>query len=126
MAYARGYYIRIDYYNGINYAFMLDVRAACSAGDDALVDRLLARRVRKDVLKICDRAAAAAAEPGLKRDGRTGAGELFWIGATKVEALFGLGRRDEAETLKAEIVEKERQRLIRGRPRWQRRELDGS
>ena len=39
--------------------------------------------------------------------------ELFWIGATKVEALFGLGRRDEAETLKTEIVEKERQRLIK-------------
>ena len=63
-AYARGYYIRNDYYNGINYAFMLDVRASCSDGDEALVDRLLARRVRKDVLKICDRllqAAAAAA-----------------------------------------------------------------
>ena len=46
-AYARGYYIKNDYYNGINYAFMLDVRASCSAGDEALVDRLLARRVRK-------------------------------------------------------------------------------
>ena len=71
-AYARGYYIRTDYYNGINYAFVLDVRAARSEGDEALVDRLLARRIRKDVLKICDRllqAAAAAAEPGLKPDG---------------------------------------------------------
>ena len=67
-AYARGYYIKNDYYNGINYAFMLDVRASCSAGDEALVDRLLARRVRADVLKISDRmlqaAAAAAAPPG--------------------------------------------------------------
>ena len=60
-AYARGYYIKNDYYNGINYAFMLDVRASCSAGDEALVDRLLARRVRKDVLKICDRLLQAAA-----------------------------------------------------------------
>ena len=71
-AYARGYYIKNDYYNGINYAFMLDVRASCSAGDEALVDRLLARRVRKDVLKISDRllqAAAAAAPPGVKPDG---------------------------------------------------------
>ncbi len=41
-----------------------------------------------------------------------GGDELFWIGATKVEALFALGRRDEAESLKTEIVEKERQRLI--------------
>jgi hypothetical protein len=41
------------------------------------------------------------------------ANDLFWIGATKVEALFGLGRRDEAESLKTEIVEKERQRLTK-------------
>jgi hypothetical protein len=116
-AYARGYYIRTDYYNGINYAFVLDVRAASTEADEALVDRLLARRVRNDVLKICDRllqAAAAAAQPGVKPDGPTvSPEELFWIGATKVEALFGLGRRDEAETLKAEVVEKERQRLIK-------------
>jgi len=112
-AYARGYYIRTDYYNGINYAFVLDVRSSRSEGDEALVDRLLARRIRKDVLKICDRllqAASGAAEPRLKRDGTN---ELFWIGATKVEALFGLGRRDEAESLKTEVVEKERQRLIK-------------
>lgn len=116
-AYARGYYIRTDYYNGINYAFVLDVRASRSEGDEALVDRLLARRVRKDVLKISDRllqAAAAAAQPGAKPDGLTvSPDELFWIGATKVEALFGLGRRDEAETLQTEIVEKERQRLTK-------------
>jgi hypothetical protein len=115
-AYARGYYIKTDYYNGINYAFVLDVRSSCSDGDDALVDRLLARRIRKDVLKICDRllqATSVTAEPGLKHFGPgPGGDEPFWIGATKVEALFGLGRRDEAETLKAEVVEKERQRLI--------------
>ena len=39
-AYGRGYYIKTDYYNGINYAFVLDVRASCSEGDEALVDRL--------------------------------------------------------------------------------------
>ena len=117
-AYARGYYIKNDYYSGINYAFMLDVRASCSAGDEALVDRLLARRVRKDVLKISDHlleaaAAADADPPGVKPDGpAVSPNDLFWIGATKVEAVFGLGRRDEAKTLKAEIVEKERQRLI--------------
>lgn len=115
-AYARGYYIRTDHYNGINYAFVLDVRASRSEGDEALVDRLLARRVRKDVLKICDRllqAASSAAEPGVKQDGPgTSADEMFWIESTKVEALFGLGRRDEAGRLKTEIVEKGRRRLI--------------
>ena len=116
-AYARGYYIKNDHYNGINYAFMLDVRASCSAGDEALVDRVLARRVRADVLKICDRMLQASdrlLRPHQEEaDDRRNPDEPFWIGATKVEALFGLGRRDEAETLKEEIVEKERQRLIR-------------
>ena len=104
-AYARGYYIKNDYYNGINYAFMLDVRASCSAGDEALADRVLARRVRADVLTICDRLLQAA--PSADSD------EPFWIAATKVEALLGLGRRDEADLLKKEIVEKERLRLIK-------------
>ncbi len=109
-AYARGYYIKTDYYNGINYAFVLDVRASCSEGDEALADRVLARRVRADVLKISDRLLQAAPRcPTRSAD----SDEPFWIAATKVEALLGLGRRDEADLLKTEIVEKERLRLIK-------------
>ena len=49
----------------------------------------------------------------MKQDGPgTSADEMFWIESTKVEALFGLGRRDEAGRLKTEIVEKGRRRLI--------------
>ena len=106
-AYGRGYYIKNDYYNGINYAFVLDLRASQSAGDDALVDHLLARRIRRDVLSICDRLLQAA--PAAQQ--QTDSDEPFWIGATKVEALFGLGRKVEAETLKDDIVDKERKRL---------------
>jgi len=40
-----------------------------------------------------------------------GSDEPFWIGATKVEALFGLGRQDEAIKLKSEVVARERERL---------------
>jgi hypothetical protein len=112
-AYARGYYIKNDYYNGINYAFMLNVRAASTAGDEALADRVLARRTRQDVLAICDRLLQAAADQQAPEHPDPGAGsdEPFWIGATKVEALFGLGRTDEAAQLQAEIVAKERERL---------------
>jgi hypothetical protein len=106
-AYGRGYYIKNDYYNGINYAFVLDLRASQSAGDDSLVDHLLASRIRRDVLSICDRLLQAAPEAQQQTD----SDEPFWIGATKVEALFGLGRKGEAEALKAEIVDKERKRL---------------
>jgi hypothetical protein len=110
LAYGRGYNIKSDYYNGINYAFMLDVRASIESGDEALVDRVLARRVRQDILAICDRLlqAASSAVPGQPA---AGGDEPFWIGATKVEALFGLGRKDEASRLQADIVARERERV---------------
>ena len=101
-AYERGFLLKNDYYNGINYAFMLDVRASLSTGDDAVADRVLARRVRMRVLDICEE----------KIKGGTLLGdEPFWVGATKVEALFGLGRKQEAETLKQSVVANERERL---------------
>ncbi len=101
-AYERGFYLKNDYYNGINYAFMLDVRASLTEGEESVADRVLARRVRRHVLEICDGALVA---------GRFPADEKFWIGATKVEALIGLGRKEEAEALKEKVVSEERERL---------------
>jgi MAP3K TRAFs-binding domain len=119
-AYARGYYIKSDYYNGINYAYMLDIRASSAAGDDAVADRVLARRVRQDVLAICDRLLQAAPpdapEKSTHPDPGAGSDQPFWIGATKVEALFGLGRRDEASLFQSEIIAKERERRRRADP----------
>jgi hypothetical protein len=110
-AYARGYYIKNDYYNGINYAFMLDVRASSTLGDEALADRVLARRTRRDVLAICDRLLESAQSP--VKQGSSGSEELFWIGATKVEALFGLGRKEKARLFQTEVAARERERLRR-------------
>jgi Tetratricopeptide Repeats-Sensor len=121
-AYGRGYTIKNDYYNGINYAFMLDLRASQSAGDDAIADHVLARRVRRDVLSICDRLLEAAPTSQQQSDND----EAFWIGATKVEALFGLGRKAEAEALKVDIVDKERKRLGGGnQAQWKEASLVG-
>ena len=94
-AYARGYFIKNDYYNGINFAFLLNVRASLSAGDEAIADRVLARRIRSEVLPLCD---AVLADQSAKPDDR------FWAGASKVEALLGLGRAADADALKATIV----------------------
>jgi hypothetical protein len=94
-AYGRGYFIKNDYYNGINFAFLLNERAANSQGDDAIADRVLAKRVRREVLLLCDAALAAS---GLKAD------DLFWVGATKVEALLGLGRKADSDELKQLIL----------------------
>jgi hypothetical protein len=119
-AYARGYFIKDDYYNGINFAFLLNVRASLSQGDDAIADRVLARRVRSEVLTLCDSALdTKRAQADLQRAAAANADDLFWIEATKVEALLGLGRADESAAL--------RTRLLAGPPapaKWMVESLD--
>ena len=92
-SYARGYFIKDDYYNGINFAFLLNVRASVSDGDDAIADRVVARRIRSEVLTLCDTALAGAINES----------DTFWANATKVEALLGLGRQPEADALRETI-----------------------
>ena len=92
-SYARGYFIKDDYYNAINFAFLLNVRAGVSTGDDATADRVVARRIRNEVLILCDAAL---------KDTRSAA-DAFWVNATKVEALVGLGRLAEATALRETI-----------------------
>jgi hypothetical protein len=93
-AYEKGYYLKNDYYNGINYAFLLSTRAAQSSGDEAIADRVQARRVRQRVLGTCQQLLAA----GVKGEDKKSQAETeYWVRATIVEALFGLGRRAEAE-----------------------------
>ena len=94
-AYGKGFDLKEDYYNGINYAFLLDTRAAASSGDDAIADRVLAQRVRKRVLAACQEQLKA----GIKGESeRSKAEQEYWVRATVVEALAGLGRIDESAT----------------------------
>jgi hypothetical protein len=55
---------------------------------------------------ICDRLLQAVPPPD--RD------EVYWIEATKVEALFGSGRRDEAEQLQSQIIARQEERARSG------------
>ena len=97
--YERGFFLRNDYYNGINLAYMLNVRAAALSAEpaEAIADFVQARRVRKEVLSICDRWLAAYPGPA---PGASPEAELefqqskYWVLATIAEAYFGLG--DEA------------------------------
>jgi tetratricopeptide (TPR) repeat protein len=91
-SYQRGFVLKHDYYNGINLAFLLDVRANSSTGEEAIVDRLLAARARREVLAICDEELREADE----HDAKHTPSELYWLRATRAEALFGLGRCEEA------------------------------
>src|SRR5262245_2966362 len=92
-SYERGFQLKNDHYNGINLAFLFNVRAKESSGDEAVADRVLAARTRSRVLEICDvELKAAAQEPTkFKPD------EIYWLRASRAEALLALGRRDEAD-----------------------------
>ena len=97
--YERGFYLKQDYYNGINLAFLFNVRAAehhkAGRAADAIADFVWAQRVRRQVQRQCDKALG---EPKRSENDR------YWIFATHWEAAVGLGDlaataawRDKAE-----------------------------
>jgi hypothetical protein len=49
-AHEKGFYLKNDYYNGINLAFLLDFRAAELGGEDAVADRVQAQLPKRQLL----------------------------------------------------------------------------
>jgi hypothetical protein len=112
-AYERGFYLRNDYYNGINLAYLLNVRASSSlrrAGQatssdevaerraEAVASFVRARAVRAEVLKICEGTLEAGKLPDTDR---------YWVLATMAEAYLGGGDGDRAaQTLQEAFAEK--------------------
>ena len=103
-AYERGFYLRNDYYNGINYAFLLNIRSAQSTDPaEAIADFVQAKRVRKEVLSICEKWMANNPLPqGADAVGK----ELeeywktrYWVQATMGEAFIGLEEEATAKEL---------------------------
>jgi hypothetical protein len=96
----RGFYLRNDHYNGINLAFLLNCRAAAATDPaEAVADFIQARRVRKEVLTICEQWLAAnplpdaqSASPEAVKQAQS---NRYWVLATIGEAYVGLG--DEAK-----------------------------
>ncbi|HEV7889077.1 MAG TPA: tetratricopeptide repeat-containing protein [Pyrinomonadaceae bacterium] len=87
--YERGFYLRNDYYNGINFAYLLNVRAAKRAKrSEAVADFVQAERVRREVLDIC--------EAEMKDGGPPGYEQKYWVLATWAEALLGSGDEEGA------------------------------
>jgi hypothetical protein len=100
-AYEKGFYLKNDYYNGINLAFLLNIRAPISSEREAIADTVIAERIRRRVAEICEKLLAF----GIKNDdGRPDPYETFWIRASLVEALVGFGERERANELKRQAV----------------------
>jgi hypothetical protein len=91
-AYGRGFYLKQDAYNGINYALLLERRAlgaaVSGARDEAIADQVGARRVRELVLRY--------AMPRLADLDELAAASRYWMLATLWEAALGLDRVAEA------------------------------
>jgi tetratricopeptide (TPR) repeat protein len=101
-AYEKGFYVKNDHYNGINLAYMLNVRAANTPDPRAAsADVVQAERIRRRVAGIT-RAMLAS---GIKDDdGKTDPQETFWVSASLAEALAGSGQKEEADKLREEIT----------------------
>jgi len=108
-SYGKGFYLKDDYYNGINFAFMLNVRASVSAArPDAIADFVWAERVRRRVIELCEERLAA----GVKNDeGKVDHEQVFWLRATMIEALVGTGQSARAESQKAEAPQERSREL---------------
>lgn len=113
--YGRGYYLRNDWYNGINLAYLLNVRVTTSldaTNEDQIADLVWANRRRREVLVLCardlhaidERTSRGAATPDtLQADQEVRDREQkFWCLATKAEAHFGLGELEAYQKTRSE------------------------
>jgi tetratricopeptide (TPR) repeat protein len=100
--YERGFYLRNDYYNGINLAYVLNLRAANAASpEEAIADFVQARRVSGEVVEICkawldetEPPPADATEDEMVKYNES----KYWVLATLAEAYVRLGDEPSAES----------------------------
>jgi hypothetical protein len=100
-AHEKGFYVRNDAYNGIKLAFALDLRASITQGRDALADIIQAERIRRRVLVDCDQLLAAGVKD---EEGKIDPVETFWLRASMLEALVGIGETQKANEMKPAVI----------------------
>ena len=114
-SYERGFYLRNDFYNGINFAFLLNIRAdhaaqlaktsadpsdAASHRAAAIADFVQAERVRQEVLSVCEQwlqSNPAPSEKAIDDAKQQYLTSKYWVVASQAEAFLGTGRKTEAE-----------------------------
>ena len=96
-AYERGFYVKQDYYNGINVAYMYSQRALLlSSRFDAIVSFGHANMIRRRVAGICEQLIAD--EAGFARRG-----DQEWVYMSLAEAYQGLGQTEDGARLAPKI-----------------------
>jgi len=110
-AYERGFFLRNDYYNGINLAFLLNVRASISPPVDAIADYVQANRIRRQVIRIClnaiegyDENVPPGTVGGFTNRETSHVETRYWLRATLAEAYLAVGEIVEAERWRAEAA----------------------
>ncbi len=101
----RGFIIKRDYYNGTNLAYLLNLRASKSSGDERITDNILADRARREVVDITARGLemlnvkkSAGGETTTLRD------ENYWLAATRAESLIALGDKSGEELMQKALA----------------------
>ncbi len=114
--YGRGYYLRDDWYNGINLAYLLTLRADTApevSDNERIADLVWANRIRREVLALSERDLQAIRSRSRSPEQSEKFGvdqrasyleQEFWCLATKAEAYVGLGNVEAFEAAKAEAV----------------------
>lgn len=117
--YERAFYLLHNRYNGINLAFLINNRVDSSlynTEQDKIADMILANRIRRTVLQICEKDWAALESQSLsnnieaipKNDELATEQKAleneqrFWILVNKAEAHFGLGEIAQYEAAKSQ------------------------
>ncbi len=103
-AYERGFYIRRDHYNGINYAYLLNLRASLTKDSaEAITDFILAKRARLEVIGICEKWMTenplVAGKDGVPDVIRVYWASRYWVQVSLAEAYLGSGNEAKAREL---------------------------
>jgi len=97
--YERGYYVKQDYYNGINVAYLYNVAAKANPDPkEAEAQKYLAAKIRQEVIAICQNTMQG--QQFKERSDRP------WIYLTLAEGYFGTGKTAEYKAVLDDIEEK--------------------
>ena len=95
---SRGFHLKQDHYNGVNLAFLFELRALEHARggdrDEAVADHVLARRTREEVLRCATPQVALLADLAVDK--------RYWLTASLWETTAGLGDADGAARWESE------------------------